>query len=353
MLTTFKGARIAGISVVVPRNISRYDDEIANYDHTPAKARKLKLVMGYDEHRIAEPGTCTSDLVVAGIRRLEEQGHVRLDEIDALVFVSQTPDYVLPPTSSVLHGKLGLREDAYCVDINSGCSGYALGLLQAFMLLQQEGVERVLLCAGDLLSARISPNDRNSYPLTGDAASITLLEKSSDEDVIWSAMMNRGASHEALIIPAGGARLPSSEETKVPFRDADGNVRSQDQLFMAGADVFNFTQSAVPDLVNEVLERSGTSKEEIDYFFLHQANDFIVKKLAERLEVPLAKVPHGIVGKYGNSNSATIPITICSTLPDGPQEPLNVVMCGFGVGLSWGVVKMKLSGFEFCSIVEY
>ena len=353
MKVVFDRAVIRGILGVIPSQVSRFDDELENYSHSRANAMKLKMLMGYDEHRIAPPHVCTSDLVRFGVRTLAQTGRVDLDQIDALVLVTQTPDYFLPATSAVLHGELGLREDVYCVDINQGCNGYIQGLFEAMMLIQTGAARKVLLAVGDTLSHRVSPQDRNSYPLIGDAAAITLLERSEEPHRVHLSIRNRGSASHTLMIPAGHSRHPSSEETRRPVQDQDGNIRTQEQLVMQGGDVFNFTQSTVPPFIEEVLTWAECPKEKIDYFLLHQANAFILNKIAQRLEVPQEKVPSNIVAKYGNSSSATIPIALADNLGSRDFEKLSLCLCGFGVGLSWGAAVMEMNKLRFCEILEY
>lgn len=352
MKAVFNGQEISGILAVVPANCSKFDDEVANYSHDPANAAKLKALMGYDEHRLAPAETTTSDLVAFGVEELLRRGALLTEEIDALVLVTETPDYFIPPTSSVLHGRLGLREDAYCVDINQGCNGYIYGLFEALMLLEKGAASTVVLAVGDTLSHRVSPQDRNSYPLIGDAAAITILRNSSGAGSIHLEIGNRGKDHQALIIPAGAFRHPSSADTLNATRDKDGNVRNLEQLVMKGGDVFNFTQTVVPAFIQNLLSFADCSKEDIDYFMLHQPNRFILEKIAQKLGVGNEKVPSNIVGKYGNSSSATIPVAIAENLAS-KSFPLRLCLCGFGAGLSWGGAVMSVNRLAFCEVVEY
>ena len=139
---TFRNMRIGGLLVVVPENESRYADELDNYNFPIANSRKLQNVIGIDRHRLVTEGTCASDLALFGLRHLIDRGDLQPDDIDGLILVTETPDYFMPPTSSVIQGKLGLSQDMWCLDLNQGCAGFAVGLIQAFMMLQQESIRK-------------------------------------------------------------------------------------------------------------------------------------------------------------------------------------------------------------------
>ena len=353
MKAQFNHIAIRGIRAVVPSQVSHFDDEVENYSHGAASARKLKKLMGYDKHRVAPAGVCTSDLVAYGIERLVADGLIEIADIDALVLVTQTPDYVMPPTSSVLHGRLGLRQDAYCVDINQGCTGYLVGLLQASMLIQAGAAETVVLAVGDVLSHKVSNRDRNSYPLIGDAAAITIVSRQEGAAPYTIRLHADGTGAKALIIPAGGARSPSTEATRAVTEDENGNFRSLEQLVMQGGDVFNFTQRIVPGLVEDLLADAECAVEDIDGFMFHQANAYILKKLARKIGADRDKMPSNICGTYGNSSSATIPMAITDSLGPRVVGAHKVCMAGFGVGLTWGGAVIDLVDLLFCDIVEY
>ncbi len=350
----FHNKAITGLLLVVPSNEKSFVEEMSNFDFPAARSMKLKQVMGYDTHRLVEGEVCVSDLAVCGLEHLFASGQLGREDFDALVVVTQTPDYFIPPTSNVIHGRLGLKHDMLCMDINQGCAGFVIGLLQAFLLLEQEAVRRVVLINADVLSRKVSPKDRNSYPLIGDAASITLVERSPDNRTVRANLKMDGSRREALMIPAGGMRLPSSVET-APMEDAgDNNFRAKDHLRMDGSAVFNFVQVEVPPLIESLLEAAGLTKEEVDFFLCHQPNQFMLQKLADKLGVPHTKVPMNVVGKYGNSSGVTIPAAIALNLTDRLKtEQLQVVLAGFGVGLTWASMLITLHSLRFCETIEF
>lgn len=354
MKFNFCGKKIGGILTVVPKNAVDFDDEIANYKSNVKQMRRLKQVMGFGKHRIAEAGTTISDLAVFGIEKLLKQNLIARDEIGALLTVTQTPDYLYPPTSNVIQGRLNLSHDVYCLDINNGCAGYIVGLIEAFQLLEHMPDKKVLLIAGDIFSSKVSRKDRKSYPLTGDAASITIVENDGSTDEIFCEMRMDGTRFDSIIIPAGGTKIPFTADTLKEYEDEDGNVLTMNNFIMKGGEVFNFMQIDVPPLIEDVIKASGKTKDAIDYFLFHQPNKFMVEKLAEELDLPFEKVPSDIVSHFGNAVSATIPTAICFHLKnDILQKSFNVCMAGFGTGLNWGAIVMKLGALRFCDLLEY
>ncbi len=350
----FKDRAITGMLLVVPANERLFLDEMKAFNSSPARSLKLKEVMGYDRHRLVTDGVCTSDLVVHGFEHLFREGLVNKDEIDALVLVTQCPDYFVPPTSSVIQGRLGLKQDMFCLDINQGCAGFVMGLMQAFLLLEQPAIRRVALVTADVLSRKVSPRDRNSYPLAGDAAAITLVEARPGAGPIHANLKMDGTKHHVLRIPAGGFRLPSTQETAAMEDAGDGNFRAKDHLCMEGSEVFNFVMSEVPPMIETLFQQAGVPRETVDSFMFHQPNRFMLQKLADKLGVPHDRMPSNVVERYGNSNSVTIPAAMCLNAADRlVAENLRICFAGFGVGLTWASMLMNVGPLAFCRTVEY
>lgn len=354
MNLTFQNKSITGILTVLPAKEVKFEDEMEQYNFSAAKSLKLKMAMGYNKHRIAETGVTISDLCVYGLNHLFEHELLRTDEIDALILVTQSPEYFMPPTSNVIQGKLGLKQDMICMDINQGCAGYEVGLYQAFMLLEQEELKKVVLLNADLLSQKVSKRDRNSNPLIGDGASITIVEKSEKPNTIFANIKMDGTAFDALIIPAGGFKTPSTTATAEMQEDAAGNFRSLDNLVMKGDDVFNFVQREVPPMIEELLAKAGVEKQSVDYFMFHQPNKFMLNKLADKLEVPRDKMPSNIVENFGNASGVSIPTAITFNLGERLlNESLLICMAGFGVGLTWASLLIRLENLKFNKIIDF
>ena len=349
----FNHKRISGILTILPRMAVRFEDEMANYNFSPIKSMKLKLAMGYDEHRIAAPGQTSYDFCCFGLQHLFDKGLLAPDEIDALLFVSQSPEYFMPPTSNLIHGHFGFKQDCLCMDINQGCAGFELGMIQACLLLDQPAVKKVILLNADVLSPKVSPRDRNSKPLIGDAAAITVIEKCEEENTIFANIKMDGTGALAIHIPAGGFRLPCSPETSVMEEDVSGNFRSKDNLVMQGDEVFNFVQREVPPMIEHLFEQSGVARDEVDWYMFHQPNKFMLHKLADKLRIPHDKMPANIVEHFGNASGVTVPTCISFNL--GEQlcsEEMQLCMAGFGVGLTWSSIMMKVGNLSFNEIIE-
>jgi 3-oxoacyl-[acyl-carrier-protein] synthase III len=354
MKCIFKHKKISAIISVVPKEERRFDDEYPIFKLTEDKARRFKKMMSLDRHRIAPPEVCSSDLCLYGLQRLLNEGVLKKEEIGALVFVSQTPDYFVPPTSNVIHGKLGLGHDVVCLDINQGCAGFPLGLMQAFLLLEITALPKVVLLNGDTCSKQMDRCNRISYPLTGDAGSATVVERCEAENPVYMDVKNDGSRHKALMIPAGAYRMPSSPETLKLKEVEEGMVQSLEQIHMDGAAIFNFTMEDILPQVEEILSFSGNTRDSIEYFLFHQPNPFILKQMAEKMKIPPAKLPNNIVSLYGNSSSVTIPLNIAHNYPQQMMQGSHrVCLCGFGVGLAWSSMVMDLGPLKACKIVEY
>lgn len=354
MYFSFKNKEITGMALIVPENERSFVDDMKSFNADEKRSLRLAKVMGYDKHRIAPENVAASDLVEFGFKSLFDSGDLKKEEIDALLYVTASPDHFLPPTSRILHGKLGLRVDAYCIDITQGCAAFEEGLIQAFLLLEQPTVKKVALVTTDVLSHKVSKKDRNSYPLVGDAASITIVENSKTDNDIEVVILNDGSRCDALKIPAGGFRMPCSSKTAAMYSDAEGNERALDNLVMDGTAVFNFVMEDVPPMLFDLFSRANVTKDDLDWFLFHQPNRFMLQKLAEKIEVPYDKMPSNVVEKYGNSSGTTVPAVTVLTF-EGKELPAKQKVCfaGFGVGLTWAGIVMDVYPLDFCRTITF
>lgn len=350
----FNHVKISGILSVIPENESFFEDEMGNYEFPPETSMKLKETMGYNKHRLAKPGSTIAGYACHGFNYLVENGLVRPDEIDALLVVGSVMDYPIPPTSNVIQGLLGLREDCFCLDITQACAGFEIGLIQAFMMLNQEAVRKVLLINADMLGLKVSPRDRNSYPLIGDGAALTIVEKSNYDNPVFANVKMDGKGAFAIQIPAGGLAKPCDESTRIDYVDSFGNWRSEENLVMKGDEVFMFVQKKVPPMIESLLEFAETSRDEVDYYMFHQPNRFMLRKLCRKLRIDEDKLPMNIVENFGNSSGVTVPLNICFNLADKIRDKaLKLCMAGFGGGLVWSSILMNVGPLDFCEIIEY
>jgi 3-oxoacyl-[acyl-carrier-protein] synthase III len=350
----FKNKSITGILTVLPEKEVKFEDEMEHYNFSIAKSMKLKLAMGYNKHRVVDDGVCVSDLAVIGMEYLFGRNLLQKEEIDALVLLTQSPDHFMPPTSNIIQGRLNLKEDMLCIDINQGCAAFEIGLIQAFLLLEQESIRKVVLINADVLSRKVSKQDRNSNPLVGDGASITVIEETSEDSNIHGITKMDGKRADVLMIPAGGFRLPSSAKTAIMEEDKNGNFRAKDHLVMKGDEVFNFVQTAVPPMIMELLENAGCTKDNVDYFMFHQPNKFMLQKLADKMGVSYEKMPNNIVENFGNASGVTVPTAIAFNLGDKLlSHRYKTCLAGFGVGLTWSALLTDLGPLNFCEIIYF
>lgn len=355
MITSFNNKVISSVYSVLPSNEVHFMDEASNYAFSESQMKKLQKVMGFGNRRIAVEGETVSDYAIYGIRKMLEDGVFDEKEIGGIIVTTTSPDHFIPPISNIIQGAFDFDEDTVCIDISQGCCGYTVGLTYAFMTLDSLKDKKVLLVAGDLLSFKVSTRDRASRPITGDAVSISVVENSSVTNTVFCSLKNDGKDAFAVYIPAGGTRMPITPETLKEEKDEFGNWRGKQHLVMQGDLVFNIIINKTPVVIEELLERSGEKMENIDYFICHQSSSFTLKKLAQRLGVTEERLPRDIVPKYGNSSSATIPVTLCEHYKSifNDEKPKKIMFASFGTGMSLGAVLMDLPEFKYCKLIDY
>lgn len=344
--------RIAGISSAVPNQHAGMDGSIAAFG--ASEVEKILSSTGIRRRRVAEQSRskmCVSDLCSVAARTLLQ--HLGWDggSIDALIFISQGPDYPLPATACILQARLGLPTTCAALDVNLGCSGYIYGLWLAGSMIASRTVRRALVMVGDIFSFA-SPLDRATALLFGDAGAVTALEFSEHAEPMWFTLGTDGRGYKNLIVPAGGSRIPRNEQTGIRNEAEKKNVRSLEDVFMDGGEVFAFTLREVPGMVQSVLRQANWQVEDTDGFVFHQANQFILNHLAKRMKIPPNKVSISL-DEYGNTSSASIPLTITHCLrTEIGTGPMNLVMAGFGVGLSWGAVALRCGPIVAPPVIE-
>ena len=348
----FCNKQITGILTVVPEHVVSFDDEIEHYAFSRAQCMQLKKVMGYKQHHICRTPACVSDLVCSGFRHLFEQGLLQRDEVDALLLLTNSPDYPVPPTSNVIQGMLDLREDTLCLDINQGCAGYMVGLLQAFLLLSQPEIRKVAVVTADIASRTHSYKDRASYPLLGDAAAITIVENKLSPD-IHMIMKMQGKAALSIWQPAGGLREPASAESILLREESPGNFMTRHHIRMQGDAVFNYVMKEIPPLLADIMSLYGLSEEAVDFFMLHQPNRFILNRVASKAGISPDKMPSNVVELLGNSIGSTIPCNIALNLGERLEsERFRLCLSGFGEGLISAATIMELGPMDFCRMIE-
>ena len=325
------GVRLRGVVSAVPERRLQNADFIGRFDE--AAVRDVTRMIGVETRYWVPEGQTTSDLCLIAAERLIQRLDWTPESVDALIFVSQTPDQRLPATACVLHSRLGLAPHCQAFDVNLGCSGYVYGLWLASTLITA-GCGRVLLLAGETASLLIDQNERGTALLFGDAGTASALERDDAAPVTTFVLGTDGGGGSNLIVPAGGFRPPAEDPRRAgPF--------NPEHLFMDGGEVFAFTLRAVPKLVGETLAHAGCTVEEVDAFVLHQANRFMLTHLAKKIGARPEQVPINI-DRFGNTSSATLPLLLTTDLAERlTSAPASIALVGFGVGYSWGAALMR------------
>lgn len=346
----FKGIAIRGIAGAVPSGRVR---NAVDHEFLPAGERqKIVELTGVLEYRKSTPDLCTSDLCEAAAKELLRSMDVHPTDIDAVLLATMTPDYRAPSTSCILQSRLGCGLSTVAYDINMGCSGFIVGLYNACALIQGAGLKRVLLLAGDTQTKLCYERDKNVVFLLGDAGTATLIEFSDVGEDTKVELFNDGSRFETLYVPAGGCRKPSTDLTRAIVQAPDGGVRSEDNLYMDGMEIFKFSSTDVVKSIKDFLEEERLTVDDIDYLVLHQANKFMTDKIARKLKFPPEKVPYSLQ-VYGNTAAASIPLTIVhnfQAMSAGGRR--RCLLSGFGVGLSWGTALVVLDDTYCPPVIE-
>ena len=297
---------------------------------------------GVQERRVVKDGETASDLAYWAAKRLLEARHVDPRDIDLIIFASQTADYQIPATASVLHHRLGLSDQCAAFDINLGCTSYPYTLATAHGFLMSGVARRALLLNADALTTVIHPKDRGLVPLHGDGAAATLLEITSEEcGIVGFHLGTDSSGYRHLIIPASGARVRRSAETKIEERDESGIVRTKEHLHMNGPAVFHFSVYKVPEEIKKALKDLSLTTDDLDLVILHQANKTMVDLIYRSLKVPPEK-QFFFMENIGNVSGASTPVALAEAWRQGRIKPgSRTLLASFGVGLSWGVVVIK------------
>lgn len=333
------GARIAAVCTCVPTK--RFDNLTDTSAFTEEEIRKVTGMAGVSSRHVAGETLCSSDLCIAAAQRLLERLNWPANSIDAVIMVTQTPDYFLPSTACVVHHRLKLSDHCAAFDVGLGCSGYPYGMWLAAMMLQGGGVRRVLLLHGETPTRFSDQSDRSVSLLFGDAGSATALEATNSAGPTWHyALHSDGSGCNSMIVESGG------------FRDRFGLDARKHCVSMNGALIFNFTIKRVPALIDETLMAAALAPDDIDYFIFHQSNQFIMKHLCVKQSLPSEKVPI-ILRNFGNTGGASIPLALThGNLARPKDRPLRLMLLGYGVGLSWGSALVDLDAKAILDSVE-
>jgi len=342
--------RLAGLSACVPRK------EVSNLDYKWVSAKERQMLVktvGVEKRRVAEPGTTTSDLCFVAAERLIADLGWDKNEIELLIFVSQSRDFIIPSTSGILQDRLGLPHSCVAYDMGMGCSGWVYGLSAMGSMMSTTGIKKGLLLVGDISTLTASYRDKSTYPLFGDAATATALELNSSAPPMNFNLESDGAGFDAIIIPDGGLRNFLSKKSFDYKNFGKGIYRNRFQIALNGIEVFNFALREVVPNIKKLLQEMEKTTADFDYVVFHQANLLMNETLRKMLKLDKEKVPYSIQ-KFGNTSSASIPLTIVSELREKISGgKVNLLVSGFGVGLSWGSIAMELENIVCPEVLDF
>lgn len=340
---------IRGVSACVPEEI----EENGNYPLGDDEKAKLIASIGVERKHIAPPDICTSDLCIKSAEVLMKELGWNKEDIECLIFVTHSPDYIQPSTACIIQDRLGLSEECYSVEISLGCSGFVYGMSVLASLLSGGDIKRALLLAGETPSKISSPKDKSAWPLFGDAGTATAVEYKEGATGMRFHMATDGAGKDAIHIKDGGYRNGFTSKSLDCVKYENGIERSDLDLVLDGMNVFSFALSKVPQSIKKLTERYNIDTDQVDYYILHQANLFLNEKIRKKLKLESYKVPYSLKN-YGNTSSASIPLTMVTEMRvDLCVKHLANIACGFGVGLSWGSMYFETDQIVCPELIKY
>lgn len=345
-MATFKvdNVRMAGVSACIP------SIKIDNKDSTlfDSEEEKLKYIqtVGVDTRYVTDENTCSSDLCFSAAERLLEDLNWDKEEVDCLVFVSQTPDFKYPATACILQDRLGLPMSCLSFDISMSCPGWIYGLSVVTSMLSAGKLRKALLLAGETVSKLRSPYDKVNL-ITGDAGTATALEYAEGASSLCFDLNTKGDDYKAVWVREGGYRHPFSDCSLKYEQCEDGVLRNGVQTYMDGASIFGFAIKRAPESIHRLMDRYSVREDEVDFFLLHQANKVINDKIIKKTKFPVEKFP-GNLKEYGNTSSSAIPLMMVCQLQNRSANK-SYLACGFGGGLAYASAYFKTDDRFVCS----
>jgi len=294
--------------------------------------------VGVKQRHVSADGETAADLAEKVANKLFDEGQIDRNTIDFVILCTQSPDYFMPSTSCILQDRLGLRKDIGAFDINLGCSGYVYGLAVAKGLIAGGIAENVLLLTSETYNKYLHPRDKGNRTIFGDAATATIVSTDGFAEIGDFELGTDGKGAENLIVKSGASRMPERQNDLV--FDKNGNPVSSDHLYMNGAQIFVFTQRVVPKVIEAVLAKGQLKQDDIDLFVLHQANRYMLDFLRKKMDIPEDRF-YIFIENVGNTVSNTIPICLVEAQNENRLKG-NVLLCGYGVGYSWGAALLKM-----------
>ena len=331
------GSKIVKIAIYLPDQILSNNELGAEFNRW--EPEKIETKIGIRERHIAAKNETAGDLALKAAEIVLE--NYDKHKIDMLIFCTQSPDHFLPATACILQKKLGLQNNVSAFDFNQGCSGYVYGLAIAKSFISAGIAHAVLFLVGETYSKHIHPKDLANRTIFGDGAAATIIEKDSKEHIHEFILGTDGTGQNNLLVPNGCFRSVRDENAVELTNDA-GDIYTHNHLYMNGPEIFTFTIEAVPKAVNECLALNNMTLDEIDFVIFHQANSYMIEYLRKKIKIPKEKFYSNML-LTGNTVSATIPIALADCLNHSiVKQGDKILLCGFGVGYSWGAVIIEV-----------
>lgn len=330
-------AKIKAISYYLPEKV--LDNKKINEDFPEWSIDKISSKTGIYERHISDENEFTSDMAVTVSKKLFDEHNISPNDIDFVLLCTQSPDYFLPTTACLVQNRLNIPTTAGALDFNLGCSGYIYGLAIAKGLISANIAKNVLLITSESYTKFIHPKDKSNRTIFGDGASATLISTDGFAEILDFELGTDGSGAENLIVKNGAVRHP--DLNGVDISDEFNNIKNDNYLFMNGSEIFSFTSASIPPLVNKTLEKNKLYIEDINLFILHQANKFILNNLRKKIKIPEDNF-YIFLENCGNTVSSTIPIAITEAKKENKLNG-NILLCGFGVGYSWGSCIIKIN----------
>ena len=329
---------IESIEYYLPENIVTNAD--LQKENPDWNLEKITEKSGVYQRHIAGKNETAYDLSIKACDKLFQTNDK--NNIDGIIYCTQSPDYIMPSNSFLMHKHFGLKDEIFAYDFNHACTGYIYCLAMANAFVKAGMAREILLVNADTYSKYINPKDRSTRVLFGDGAAATIVKKSGRKrGIIDIDLGSSGSGYNKFWIPAGGLRLPKSDSTSVEMEDDRGNIRTQNDIEMDGFGVWSFINSVVPKQVDRLLKRNNVTKADIDQYIFHQASLMTLESIMRLMKLNEEQVFINI-HNIGNTVSASIPIALKNAIDqDKVNNGSTVILSGFGVGLSYGAILMK------------
>lgn len=342
-LSTLRNVRFAGMASCIPRRV------LSNVEDCPPsqRAERERLVrnIGIEHRRISSEWQCFSDLAVVAAERLLDELRWSRSEVDALIVLTQSPDYLIPSTAIILQDRLGLDHATIAYDVNLGCSAYPFGLHLLGSMIASGAIKKALMLVGDKCATVRDP-------LFSDAGTATALEFCEGAPPMYFDLNSDGSGYKAIMLPVGGHREPYAPHHSIPHRDEHGQLHRPSDLILDGPAVLSFSTQRVPPAVERTVAYAGMQMDDIEFFVFHQANRMINETIRKKLRLPEQRVPTTLKD-LGNTSGASIPVTITARLTEALRDKQQrLLLGGFGIGLSWGTCILDVQNACFPEMLE-